>query len=93
MQNDNFDATVKKFLRYYWGDLVEYALDLAQLDDNERQAVELCGRRRLTIEQAAEEAEVSVNTMQARWSKARKRLARCWAGLEWVHTLADTVDD
>lgn len=87
------DSTVKRFLRYYCSDIVDYALDMSALDDAERQAVELCGRRRLTIEKAAEYADVSVNTMQSRWSRARKRLAHSWSGVEWVQVLADTVDE
>lgn len=85
------DETVKRFLRYYWSGIVDYAIDLANLDERELQAVELCGRRRLTIERAAEEAEVSVNTMQARWSSARHRLRFAWAGIPWIQILADTV--
>lgn len=89
------DDTVKRFLRYYYAPLVDFALDLAQLDDREREAVELCGRRRKSIEEAAELAAppVSVNTMQTRWSNARRRLRRAWAGVEWVQLLADTVDN
>lgn len=87
------DSKVKLFLRYYWRDIVTFALDLAELDDNEREAVELCGRHRMTIEQAAERAGVSVNTMQARYSKARKRLAKAWQGIEWIELLADTVEN
>lgn len=89
------EATVRKFLRYYWAGLVDFALDLAELDDAEREAVVLCGRRRLTVEKAAETAVIpcSVNTMQNRWSKARKRLCRAWNGIEWISVLADKVED
>ena len=86
------DEMVKRFLRYYWRGIVDFALDLALLNDRERQAVELCGCRCMTIEQAAEVAEVSVNTMQTRWSTARRRLSRAWNGIEWIALLADTVD-
>lgn len=83
-----------KFLRYYWKDVVSFAIDLAELDDKEKEAIELCGRRRLTIEQAAESASppVSVNTMQNRWSKAKWRLRFVWGGLDWVRVLAETVE-
>lgn len=83
---------VLKFLRYYWRGLVDYALDLAELDDRELQAVELCGRKRMTIEQAAEAAGVSVNTMQARWSSARRRIVRTWSNIEWIRVLAETIE-
>ncbi len=89
------DKTVRKFLRYYWAALVDFAVDIAELDDDECEAVQLCGRRRLTVEKAAEMAHipVSVNTMQNRWSKARKRLCKAWNGIEWIALLAETVDD
>ena len=87
------DDAIKKFLRYYWRGIVDFALDLAALNDRERQAVELCGIRGMTIEQAAEVADVSPNTMQTRWSNARKRLSRAWSGIEWIAVLADTVTE
>lgn len=89
------EEIVVRFLRYYWAALVDFALDIAQLDEREREAVQLCGRRRLTIERAAEEANppVSVNTMQSRWKNARRRLCRAWNGIEWIRLLADTVED
>ena len=89
------DKTVRRFLRYYWSSLVDFAIDLAELDDDEAEAVQLCGRRRLSVEKAAELARIpcSVNTMQSRWSKARKRLCRAWNGIEWISVLADKVDD
>lgn len=73
---------------------MSFAIDLAELDDKEREAVELCGRKRLTIEQAAEAANppVSPNTMQTRWRCARMRLRRVWADIEWINILADTVE-
>lgn len=88
------EDSVKRFLRYYWRDLVDFALSLAQLDNRELEAVRLCGIQRLTIENAAEAAKppVSVNTMQSRWAAARKRLAKAWGGYEWVKILADTVE-
>jgi len=89
------DEDVRKFLRYYWRELVKFAIDYANLNDHEREAVELCGIREMTIEQASECAspQVSVNTMQSRWSNARKRLARAWQGIDWIQTLADTVKE
>ena len=87
------DEIVRRFLRYYWRGIVDYAVDLAELDEKELEAVELCGRQRLTVERAAEVADVSANTMQSRWTRARARLWRAWCGLEWVAILAATVDE
>ena len=88
------ERDVLRFLRYYYAPIVDFAIDLAGLSDVEREAVELCGRRQMTIQAAAEYAapQVSTNTMQARWSSARKRLCRAWSCIEWVQLLADTVD-
>lgn len=87
------DYKVKKFLRYYWRDIVEFALDLANLSDHEREAVDLIGIRGLTIEYASERCDVSVKTMQSRYSRARKRLSRAWAGIKWIEVLADTMEE
>lgn len=89
------DATVRRFLRYYRNDIVDFSIDIARLDDNEIEAVNLCGRRRLTVEQAAEQSRIpcSVNTMQNRWHRARKRLCKAWSGIEWITMLANTVDE
>lgn len=83
------DKTVKAFLRYHHANVVDLALEMVQLDRREREAVELCGRQRLTLEEAAEVAGVSTCTMQERWAKARQRLAAAWSGLDWVETLAE----
>ena len=84
------DEDVKKFLRYSWRDLVIFALDLANLNDSEMEAIKLIGIEGKTIERASElvRPQVSTNTMQARYSAARKRLQRCWSGIEWIEVLA-----
>ena len=84
------DDDVKKFLRYYWKDLVYFALDLANLSEVERESVRLIGMEGNTIERASEMANppVSVNTMQSRYSTARKRLIRVWSGIDWIEILA-----
>lgn len=89
------DERVKRFLRYYWRDLVEFAIDLANLNQVELEAVRLIGIQGNTIEKASEIVfpQVSVNTMQSRWSKARKRLIKAWAGIEWIEMLSQTVEE
>ena len=86
------DEKVKKFLRYYYSGIVGFALALAALNDREEEAVKLCGRRGLTIEQAAEIADVSPNTMKSRWESARKRLQKAWNGIEWIEIITETVE-
>lgn len=83
-----------KFLRYPYKGVVNYALDLVQLSKKEREAVMLCGVQKMTVEEAAEAArpQVSRNTMQKRWSDARSQLIRAWSGIEWIETLANTVE-
>lgn len=84
---------VERFLRYEYKPIVDFALDIVELDDKELEAVKLCGRKRMTIEAAAEMAQVSTNTMQSRWSSARRRLARAWGGMEWIELIAETVKE
>ena len=72
------------FLRYPSTDLVEFALSLANLGWKEETAINLCARRGMTQEVAAEKAGYSVDAMQ-RWYRAGiKKLMTAWSGHEWI---------
>jgi len=87
------DKDVVRFLRYDWTNIVDLAISLVRLSDDELEAIELCGKRCLSIESASEIANVSVATMQRRWSKARKRLLKVWSGINWIEILAEHAED
>ena len=75
---------VIQFLRYPAAGLVEFALSLANLSWKEETAINLCVRRGMTQESAAEKAGYSVDAMQ-RWYRAGiKKLMTAWAGHEWI---------
>lgn len=76
-----------KFLRYPVAALVEFALSLVNLTWQEELALNLCGRRQLTQEKAAESAGYSVAAIQ-RWYRAgMKKLVAAWSGHEWIDRL------
>ncbi len=80
MSEDN----VIQFLRYPAAGLVEFALSLANLSWKEETAINLCARRGMTQEAAAEKAGYSVDAMQ-RWYRAGiKKLMAAWSGHEWI---------
>lgn len=86
------DETVKRFLRYHKASLVDLALAEVELDDKELKVIDLCGRKRLTIEQAAEVLDVSDSTVKRTWAKARKRLIKAWSGQEYIEVLANYAE-
>ena len=85
------EDVVKSFLRSKIAPpkVIDLAIELyANLSKNERLAIELCARKRLTQEKAAEEADCSVDTMQKWYRSAMKRLSAAWNGCEWIAILA-----
>lgn len=80
---------VVAFLRCPSGNLVDFAVALANLTWRERVAITLCGQQAKTQEIAAEEANVSVDTMQKWYSAAIHKLQKAWSGVWWIEKLAD----
>lgn len=79
-----------QLLRYPTAALVEFALSLVDLSWQEELALNLCGRKRMTQERAAENAGYSVDAMQ-RWYRAGiKKAAAAWSGHEWIEKILDT---
>lgn len=77
------------FLRCPSRDVVDLAVELANLNWKEALAIDQCGRKAKTQERAAEDSKRSPDAMQ-RWYRAGiKKLSTAWAGLWWVETLAD----
>lgn len=79
------EETVKVFLRYPSKPLVDFALAQVNLSWQEERAVDLCGRKRMTQEKAAEMADCSVDSMQ-RWYRAGiGKLVTAWADSDWIN--------
>lgn len=84
------EETAVQFLRYPTAALVDFALSLVNLSWQEELALNLCGRKRMTQERAAESAGYSVDAMQ-RWYRAGiKKVTMAWSGHEWIEKVLDT---
>ncbi len=81
------ESIIKRFLRYPSRPLVDFALSLANLTWQEETAAELCGRKHMSQEKAAEEAGYSVDAMQKWYRAALKKLSTAWAGSEWIYKI------
>lgn len=78
------EAEITKFLRCPYGNLVEYALSIANLTWQESLAIKLCGRQKYTQEKAAELADYSVDAMHLWYRSAIKKLLAAWGSQEWI---------
>ena len=78
------EESVKQFLRYPSAPLVEFALTLANLPWQEEQVINLCARKRMTQEQAAEHLDRSVDAVQKWYRAGIKSLQVAWSDCEWI---------
>lgn len=78
------EAEVVAFLRYPSKPLVDFALTLANLPWQEEQAINLCGRKRMTQEQAAEHLDRSVDAVQKWYRAGIRSLQVAWSDCEWI---------
>ena len=78
------ESEVVTFLRYPSKPLVDFALTLANLPWQEALAIDLCGRKRMTQERAAEQAGYSVDAMQKWYRAGIKALRVAWSDSEWI---------
>lgn len=83
------DRKLRAFMQSPDADFVKMALSLVNLEDSERTVVDLCLRRGVTHERAAEQLDVSVDAIQ-KWSRAAKdKLWIAWSGRWWMRRLMD----
>lgn len=78
------EDAVKRFLAYPSKPLVDFALSLANLTWQEETAINLCGRKRLTQERAAEKADCSVDAMQRWYKSGIRKLTKAWSDSDWI---------
>lgn len=90
------EKTVLSFLRCSATAPLNLALEMANLTDHERTAVDLCGIRGLTYDEAAEELQSrgnsrrrEVDTIKRWYRSARKKLCLSWSGLYWINAILD----
>lgn len=90
------EKKVISFLRCSASAPVNLALEMANLTDHERTAVDLCGIRGLTYDEAAEELQRlgqnkrrEVDTIKRWYKSARMKLCRAWSGLYWIDAILE----
>lgn len=88
------EKKVVAFLRSSATAPLKLALEMANLTDRERTAVDLCGIRGLTYDEAARALQEGdrpreVDTIKKWYSSAKKKLCRVWAGLYWIDAILD----
>lgn len=83
------DGKIKRLLQSPDVELVSLVTGLVNLTEAERAAVDLCLRRGMTQEQAAEQLDCSVEAIQ-KWSRsAKNKLWAVWSGRWWIRKLME----
>ena len=83
------EEKVVRFLRCPAASLVDLAVQMANLTWKEELAIELCGRKAMTQDRAAEKSGYSVDAMQKWYRSGMKKLSPAWGGLWWVQKLTE----
>ena len=77
-------SQIISFLRCPDCGIVNYAVNLANLTQRETMAVTMCCRQGLTQEAAAEQIDVSVESIKKWVESGVKKLDTAWNGLWWI---------
>lgn len=77
------------FLRCPASNVVDLAVEMANLTWKEYTAIDLCGRQAMTQDCAAEAAERSVDAIQHWYRSGMKKLCAAWNGVWWIERLAE----
>lgn len=85
------DADVIAFLRCPYGELVNFAVDMANLTRKEAEVVKLCGRLKYTQFEAAEDMQCSEDAVQQWYKTARYKLKMAWSGRAWIGEIVKIV--
>lgn len=78
------EADVIAFLRCPYAELVDFAIDFANLTRKEQTVVKLCGRLKYTQAEAAEEMLCSEDAVQQWYRAAKHKLKMSWSGRMWI---------
>lgn len=81
------EKEVVQLLRMPDADLVSFMISLANLDRREAAAIDLCGRKAYTQEEAAEIIDRSPDAVQKWYRAGIKKLRAAWCGKWWVERL------
>lgn len=69
--------------------LVELALSFVNLTAQEETVIDLCGKKHLTQEAAADKLGVSKNSVYTWFSDAMEKLCYAWSNSEWIEILVE----
>lgn len=90
------EKKVIAFLRCSASAPLNLALEMANLTDHERIAVDLCGIRAMTYDEAADELQRrrldkrrEPDTIKRWWRDAKKKLCLAWSGLYWIDAILE----
>lgn len=83
------DRKIRAVLQSPDSDFVDIALRLVNLEDTERAVIDLCLRRGLTHERAAEVLDVSVDALQKWHRSAKDKIWIAWSGRWWMRRIME----
>lgn len=90
------EKKVIAFLRCSASAPLNLALEMANLTDHERTAIDLCGIRGMTYDDAANELQKrgsssrrEVDTIKRWYRSAKKKLCLAWSGLYWIDAILE----
>lgn len=83
------DRKIRAVLQSPDSDFVDIALRLVNLEDTECAVIDLCLRRGLTHERAAEVLDVSVDALQKWHRSAKDKIWIAWSGRWWMRRLME----
>ncbi len=78
------ESQIVSWLNYPDADYVRYNVSRANLNAKERRVIDLRIHDGLTVEQAAEQLDVSPRTVQYQYRQAIDKLDSCWSCLPWL---------
>lgn len=81
------EKEVVQLLRISDAGLVDYMISLANLDHREMVAIDLCGRKAYTQEEAAEMIDRSPDALQKWYRAGIKKLRSAWSSRWWIERL------
>lgn len=83
------ESKVLEFLRCPASELVDLAMEMANLTWKESLAITLCGRQAKTQFKAAEESGYSEDAMQKWYRSGMNKLIKLWSGVWWIQKVVE----
>lgn len=81
------EKKILTFLHYPASALVDLDISMANLTWQEETAINLCGRKNMTQEKAAEKTGYSSDSMHRWYRQGIEKLSFAWDGFPWIEKL------